>query len=118
MATDVEATAQVNDRRVLGALLFIAACTNVVDVYSALNSSPWTAQSFGGDPEKARACMKYVYHSMIVASGFSIAASVIARSWWPLAGAVLAEGYMYYLYRDALKKAQEKGSTSWGDGGA
>lgn len=101
------------DRRTLGALLFIAASTNVVDVFSAVNSSPWTAQSFGGDPEKAESCRKYVRHAMVIAGAYSAAAAWIARSWWPIVGAVAAEGYMWWLYDDALNKAVETGSTDW-----
>lgn len=102
-----------SDRRTLGALLFIAASTNVVDVFSAVNSSPWTAQSFGGDPEKAESCRRYVRHAMVIAGAYSAAAAWIARSWWPVVGAVIAETYMWYLYEEALSKAEESGSTDW-----
>lgn len=100
-------------RRTLGALLFIAASTNVVDVFSAVNSSPWTAQSFGGDPEKAESCRRYVRHAMVIAGAYSGAAAWIARSWWPVVGAVVAESYMWWLYEDALGRAGETGSTEW-----
>lgn len=99
--------------RAVGGLLFIAASTNAMDAYSALNSSPWTAESFGGDPDKARACRRYVYHSVAVTSAYAIAAGIIAASWWPIIGALVANVYMYYLYSKALQKAQEKGSTDW-----
>lgn len=102
-----------SDRRTMSALLFIAASTNVVDVFSAVNSSPWTAQSFGGDPEKAESCRRYVRHAMVIAGAYSVTAAWIARSWWPIVGAVAAEAYMWYLYEEALGKAAETGSTDW-----
>jgi hypothetical protein len=103
--------------RGLSALLFIQASTNALDVYSALNSSPWTAQSFGADPEKRRACMEYVHHSIGVTAFYAIAAAVIAKNPWPVIGMVIADGYMYWLYKRALDRAQESGSTSWDDPG-
>ncbi len=104
--------------RAISAILFIQASTNALDVYSALNSSPWTAQSFGADPEKRRACMEYVYHSIGVTAFYAIAASLIAQNPWPIIGMVLADGYMYWLYTRALNRAQASGSTSWGDSGS
>lgn len=103
--------------RGLSALLFIQASTNALDVYSALNSSPWTAQSFGADPEKRAACMEYVHHSIGVTAFYAIAAAAIAKNPWPIIGMVIADGYMYWLYKRALDRAQESGSTSWDDPG-
>jgi hypothetical protein len=103
--------------RAVSAILFIQASTNALDVYSALNSSPWTAQSFGADPEKRRACMEYVHHSIGVTAFYAIAAAAIARNVWPIIGMVLADGYMYWLYRRALDRAVQSGSESWDDPG-
>jgi hypothetical protein len=107
-----------NSSRAVSAILFIQASTNALDVYSALNSSPWTAQSFGADPEKRKACMEYVYHSIGVTAFYAIAAAAIARNAWPIVGMVIADVYMYWLYTRALKRAVSSGSTSWGDSGA
>lgn len=100
-------------KRALSALLFIGASTNAMDVYSALNSSPWTAESFGGDPEKAKACLEYVHHSVAVTGFYAIASALIARNPWPIYGWILAAAYMYWLYRRALSRAEARGSTSW-----
>lgn len=102
-----------DSKRALSAILFISASTNALDVYSALNSSPWTAQSFGGDPEKAKACREYVWHSIAVTSFYAITGAVISRNIWPVVGAALANGYMYWLYDRALNRAVESGSQSW-----
>lgn len=104
--------------RAISAILFIQASTNAMDVYSALNSSPWTAQSFGADPDKRRACMEYVGHSIAVSAFYAIAAALIARNPWPVVGMAIADVYMYWLYRRALDRAVSSGSASWGDSGA
>lgn len=104
--------------RLGSAILFIQASTNAMDVYSALNSSPWTAQSFGADPEKRKACMEYVYHSLGVTAFYSISAAVLAKNWWPIIGWGLASSYMYWLYKRALERAQTSGSKSWDDPGS
>ena len=100
-------------RRALGALLFIAAGTNAFDVYSALNSSPWTAENFGADPEKAASCREYVTHSILFTSFFGISSAVIAQSWYPVFGTILANVYMYWLYNRALNRGQVSGTNSW-----
>jgi hypothetical protein len=100
-------------KNAVAALLFLNASTMTMDVYSALNSSPWTAENFGGDPEKAKSCMELVYHSIAVTSAYGVAGSVIARSWWPIIGTVLADTYMFYLYWRALSRAVETKSTSF-----
>lgn len=104
-------------RRVASAILFIQASTNALDVYSALNSSPWTAQSFGADPEKRKACMEYVHHSIGVTAFYAIAAAALAKNVWPIIGMTIADVYMYWLYKRALDRADAAGSTSWGDAG-
>ena len=104
--------------RVGSAILFIQASTNAMDVFSALNSSPWTSESFGADPDKAASCRRYVYHSLGVTAFYSFSAAALAKSFWPILGWGIAAAYMYMLYERALEKAQASGSTSWGDSGA
>lgn len=98
---------------VAGALLFIAAGTNVMDVYSALNSSPWTSENFGADAEKAKSCWEYVIHSVAWTSFYCIVAAWISRSWWPIIGGVLANTYMMWLYKRALARGAKAGSKNW-----
>jgi hypothetical protein len=99
--------------RAMAALLFLQSSTNAMDVYSALNSSPWTAESFGADPDKRASCLEYVHHSLAVTAGYSGAAAVLAGSWWPVIGWAIASAYMYWLYTRALRRAMDSGSTSW-----
>lgn len=103
--------------RTASAILFIQASTNALDVYSALNSSPWTAQSFGADPEKRKACMEYVWHSIGVTSFYAIVTAILAQNVWPIIGMVIADSYMYWLYTRALNRAQVSGSTDWSSAG-
>ena len=103
--------------RVLSAILFIQSSTNSLDVFSALNSSPWTAESFAGDQAKADACMEYVRHSLVVTAFYSFSAAAIARNPWPIIGWVIASAYMYWLYNRALARGQASGSQNWSDPG-
>lgn len=111
MTTDLSAIG--GERRALGALLFLAAGTNALDVYSALNSSPWTAENFGADPTKAASCREYVTHSIVVTSFYGAVAGVLAKSWWPIVGTVLANVYMYWLYERALARGMAHNSQGW-----
>jgi hypothetical protein len=97
----------------VGALLFLQSGTTVMDVYSALNSSPWTSENFGADPEKAASCREYVLHSMAWTSVFCVGGAVIAKSWWPIVGLVFTNAYMYWLYDRALARGAAAGTGDW-----
>lgn len=99
--------------RGMSGLLFIAAGTNAMDVYSALNSSPWTAESFGGDPDKAKSCKEYVNHAVGVTAFYCVFSAVLAQNIWPVIGWAIISAYMYWLYMRALSRAQAKGSQGW-----
>ena len=103
--------------RMAAAILFLQSSMEAMDVYSALNSSPWTAQSFGADPEKRKACLEYVYHGVGVTAFYCIGAGVLAKSWWPIIGGGLTASYMFWLYKRALGRAEDSGSTTWNDSG-
>ncbi len=97
----------------LAALLFLASAENTMNAYSSLNSSPWTAESFGGDPERSKSNMKYVYHSIGITLTMATVASMVAASWWPMIGMIAINVYMFLLYRRANSIAVERGSTDW-----
>lgn len=99
--------------RIGSAILFIQASTNALDVFSALNSSPWTAESFAADKDKADACREYVWHSIGVTSFYAVSASLLARDIWPIVGTGIALAYMYWLYDRALKRGLARNSTGW-----
>lgn len=102
------------NKRTLSAILFLAASTNAFDAYSALNSSPWTAESFGGDPEKEKSLKEYVNHALVITSFYGVASALIAENIWPIIGTALADIYMYWLYMRAIQRARKRGSTEWG----
>jgi hypothetical protein len=97
-------------RDTAAALLFMAAGTNAYDAYSAVNSSPWTAETVGGDERKAASMKEYCYHAVIITSVYALGGAVIAKSWWPIIGAGGAGAYMYWLYMRALKRGFDEGS--------
>jgi hypothetical protein len=95
------------------ALLFVTSVNNAIDVFSATNSSPWTAENFGGDEEKVSSLREYVLHAMVLTGITNTIGAVVARSWWPLAGAAVASGYMWWLYERAVKRGMDSESEGW-----
>lgn len=101
-------------RDAAGAILFTGGVMVAVDVMSALNSSPWTSENFGANPEKAASARGYVRQSILVSLGVSTVAAAVAGSAWPIIGSALMNGYLFCLYERALQRAQGSGSTGWG----
>jgi hypothetical protein len=99
-----------------GGVLFIVSATNAMDVFSATNSSPWTAENFGGDSEKVASLREYVYHAIALTAITNITGAYIEKSWWPIIGAALASGYMWWLYERAVARGMEAGSEGWENG--
>lgn len=96
-----------------GAVLLLVAVDASLNAYSAINSSPWTSESFGGDPEKAKSCMKYVKIADATTIGLGLLAMMISRSPWPMIGAILVVALMHWLYMRALSVAKDSGSKGW-----
>jgi|SRR5208282_3981098 len=103
-------------RRALAAVLFLQASTNAMDAFSALNSSPWTAENFGATEDKARSCKEYVVHAIAITAFYGLAAAAIARSIWPVIGTLIADVYLWWLYSRALHRGRVSDSTSWASG--
>ena len=99
--------------RVGAAILFLQASTNAMDVFSAVNSSPWTAENFGGDQTKNASVREYVYHGIGLTVFYIVGASVLAKSAWPLIGGGITLAYMWWLYSRALDRGAARGSASW-----
>lgn len=98
------------------AILFVSSVNNAIDIFSATNSSPWTAENFGGDPEKVASLREYVAHAMVLTGFTNVVGAVVARSIWPLLGASAACAYMWWLYERAVKRGMESGSDGWQNG--
>ena len=104
----------------LAALLFLTASMNTLDAYSTLNSSPWTAESFGADERRASALKEYVGHAVVYSMAYAAAAAFIANgraaTWSIVAGAVVTNAYLVWLYMRASKRGREAGSAGWANG--
>lgn len=100
--------------RAVAALLFMTSAMTTLDAYSTLNSSPWTSENFGADPDKAKSCREYVRHAIVFSSAYAVFAAYIAGSWWPLLGSAASNGYLYWLYERALSRGAKAGSSGWG----
>jgi hypothetical protein len=93
--------------------IFLMALAEAFNVYGALNSSPWTAENFGADPEKAKSCRQYVLQADAVNVALGVGTSLIAKNPWPLLGILLITVYMHWMYERALKKGAAAGSDGW-----
>jgi hypothetical protein len=104
----------------VAALLFLTASMNTLDAYSTLNSSPWTAESFGADERRAAALREYVSHAVTYSMLYAVAASVIAHGKTAtgaiLTGAVITNLYLVFLYSRASRRGREAGSSNWANG--
>lgn len=100
-----------------GAALTLMALAEGFNVYGALNSSPWTAENFGADPEKAKSCRHYVLQADAVNVLLGIGTSLIAKSPWPLVGLLMITVYMHIAYERALKKGAVAGTSGWAKSG-
>lgn len=101
-----------NAHGALAAVMFIGAGTNVYDAFSAVMSSPWSTEKFTKDSQEEQMARQYVMHAMCISWLYAIGGAWLARSYWPLAGALLATVYMYWLYNRALNRSQSADSMS------
>lgn len=108
-------------RNELAAILFLQASMNTLDAYSTLNSSPWTAESFGADERRAKALKEYVAHAVAYSMLYAVAAAILARG--PkatgaiLGGAIVTNAYLVFLYTRASKRGRAAGSKEWANAG-
>ncbi len=93
--------------------LFMVATMESFNIFSAMMSSPWTVRNFGADEEKAAASRLYVWLSVFSNEVLGIGASLLSLNAWPFLGTSVASVYMWLIYRSALKKGMEEGSTGW-----
>jgi hypothetical protein len=100
----------------LAALLFMTSAMTTLDAYSTFESSPWTAENFGADPQKAKSCREYLTHAVVFSMAYACAAGYIAHSIWPVIGAAIANAYLVWLYLRALSRGAVSGSTGWAKG--
>lgn len=97
----------------LGGVLYVVNVDASFNAYSAINSSPWTYENMSGDKTKANSGSKYVWLANATALGIGGVSSVIAMSFWPLAGALTVVVIMHSLYGLAIRSGRKEGNTGW-----
>ena len=101
----------------LAAVLFLASVNETMQAYGTLNSSPWTAESFGADDRRAAALKEYVTHAVIFSMGAAAVAAYVANGKKAtvaiLAGAVGVNIYLVWLYTRACRRGRAAGSAGW-----
>lgn len=93
--------------------LFLVAAAESFNIFSAMNSSPWTAENFGADDKKAKSALEYVAISVIANEGLGLGASLLSKSWWPLVGTTGVSLFMWWLYLRALSRGKVNGNAGW-----
>lgn len=90
-------------------------------VFGALNSSPWTAENFGADQEKAASCWRGVKKAVVnnlLMGGLGSALLFYdgrQRFWWmPFMVTSGISAYMAWEYKTALARGVAKNSRGWG----
>lgn len=83
------------------------------EVFSAHCSSPWTSETFGGDPKKAQSTMKYVWRSIAITEVLGVGGVLLANNLMPLVATTLVSIYMFLTYAKAMKTAVANGPEAW-----
>ena len=107
-------------RNELAAVLFLGAINETMQAYGTLNSSPWTAESFGADDRRAAALKEYITHAVIFSMATSLIAAWVADGRKATAaiifGAAGTNAYLVWLYLRASRRGRDAGSASWANG--
>ena len=82
------------------------------EVFSAHCSSPWTSETFGGEPERAASTMRYVRKSIIVTEVLGVGGVLLTDNLLPLVATTIVSGYMWWTYEEAMKHATQGNTTS------
>jgi len=106
MAGEMIGESGAKDSRALLGLGFAAGIYIAYDCMSTLNSSPWTHQTFGGDPGKAESAQHYVRQAIGTSTLLAGFTSFLMGSYAPLAGATVANVQLFYVYWRAGQKAK------------
>lgn len=78
------------------------------NAYGATNSSPQTTELFAAD--RGDTLWKYVRFGGLQVLAIGMFGTVVARSWWPLLGALAVGAVMTGLYRYALRSGNGEGN--------
>ncbi len=108
MAGEMTNVSSKNNRALQG-LGFASGVYIAYDTMSTLNSSPWTHQTFGGDPGKAESAQHYVRLAIVRSTALALMTSVLMGSLTPLIGCSIANVDLFYVYHQAKLKATAEG---------
>jgi hypothetical protein len=104
----------------IAAMLFLSAINETMQAYGTLNSSPWTAESFGADDRRASALKEYVAHAVIFSLGTAFIAAWVAHgkkaTWAIILGSIGTNAYLVWLYNRASARGRDAGSAGWHNG--
>lgn len=104
-----EMTGEARTGRAVQGLGFAAGIYIAYDAMSTLNSSPWTHETFGGNPGKAASAQHYVRLALVRSTALATLTSWLMGSIMPLLGASVANADLYYVYWCAKCKAENRG---------
>jgi hypothetical protein len=104
MAGEMTGQKTASQRGVQG-LGFAAGIYLAYDCMSTLNSSPWTHETFGGDPGKAESAQHYVRLAIVRSTALAALTAWIMGDISPLLGATVANADLFYVYWRAKAKA-------------
>ena len=105
MAGEMTGQARGASARSVQGLGFAAGIYLAYDTMSTLNSSPWTHQTFGGDPGKAESAQYYVRLALVRSTALAALTSFVMGDISPLVGASVANLDLFYVYARAKKIA-------------
>ncbi len=88
---------------------FAAGVYIAYDAMSTLNSSPWTHETFGGNPGKAESAQHYVRLAMVRSTALAFLTSWLMGSIMPVVGSTVANADLFYVYWRAKEKAVKRG---------
>lgn len=108
MAGELTGQRGASQRSVQG-LGFAAGIYLAYDAMSTLNSSPWTHQTFGGDPGKAESAQHYVRLAIVRSSALAVLTAWVMGDISPVLGATVANADLYFIYWKAKCIAQDGG---------
>jgi hypothetical protein len=97
----------------IGAVLFINGYFEFFNLAGAFLSSPWTMESFGGDPGKNKSARQYVKRTLVRGVAVSTAGVLISGMWWPLIGTAIAGADLWWTYNRALDRSVATESVAW-----
>jgi hypothetical protein len=99
--------------RALAAVLFINGYYEFFNLAGAFLSSPWTMESFGGDPGKNASARSYVKKTAARGALVSGAGVLISGMWWPLIGTAIGAADLWLTYNGALTRSEQSGSVGF-----